>query len=170
MTPSIEGRERFRIECRQSVAAQTYRDFEHLVVVDSAREGCAVTMNRLAREASGEWLVPLADDDLLLPGALDTLLRHSQMADVVYSPPLVWGNGDTHFFGTPPQIPSFALIRASLWEELEGYDESRIREEDRDLWTRALNVGARFIRADSEPTWVYRFHKGNKSYHRGVSS
>lgn len=170
MTPSITERGALRIECRQSVASQTYRAFEHLVVVDKAREGCAVTMNRLAKAASGEWLLPLADDDLLLPGALAALMRHVAEADVVYAPPLVWGNGDGHFWGEPPKIPSFALVRASLWEELGGYDEGRIREEDRDLWARALAAGARFVRTDDEPTWIYRFHGGNKSYNRGVAS
>lgn len=175
LTPSIPEREALRIECKQSVAAQTFRDFEHLVGIDENHAGCAVTMNKLAEMASGEWLLPLADDDLLLPGALDRLLRASDDADVVYSPPLVSGNAEQHFFGTPPAIPSFALVRTSLWRELGGYDESRIREEDRDLWTRALAASARFVRID-EPVWVYRFsrnHDGtyrNKSYARGVAT
>jgi len=33
-------------------------------------------MNRAAANAKGEWILPLADDDLLLPGCLETLLEH----------------------------------------------------------------------------------------------
>jgi hypothetical protein len=87
----------------------------------------------------------------------------------VYAPPLVSQNGSHHFFGEPPRIPSFALIRRTLWHQLGGYDETLTREEDRGMWTKALEHGATFVRVD-EPLWVYRFHGGNKSYHRGVAS
>lgn len=173
LTPSIVERAELRIECRQSVASQTFRNFEHLVKIDRDREGCAVVMNQLAAKAKGSWLLPLADDDMLLPGALATLMRHSTDADIVYAPPLVWGNGDGHFHGEPPMIPSFALIRADLWRELGGYAEQLKREEDRDLWKRAMRAGARFVRADDAPCWVYRFMRNpdgsyrNKSYTRG---
>ena len=121
-------------------------------------------MNRAAAWAVGDWLIPLADDDLLLPRCVETLLGHADGFDVVYAPPLVTGNEDRFwFFQAPPVIPSFALIRASLWRQLGGYDKSLRREEDRDLWTRALEVGARFKRVD-EPCWVYRQHDGNKSF------
>jgi len=171
LTPSIETRARMLLECIASVQAQTYQEAEHLIHVDKELRGCAWTMNHLAEQASGEWLVPLADDDLLLPGALEVLLAYAAEADVVYSPPLVWGNADSmHFFGDPPRIPSFGLIRTTLWRELGGYDLGRRREEDRDFWTRALERGARFARADAWPTWVYRFHGGNKSYNQGVAS
>jgi glycosyltransferase involved in cell wall biosynthesis len=157
-------------ECIASVTAQTYPDHEHLIGVDEERQGCSFVMNQLAEQAVGEWLLPLADDDLILPGCLATLLASSAEADIVYAPPLVWGNGSKHFFGTPPYIPSFALIRSELWRTLGGYAPGLVREEDRDLWVRAIAAGARFVRADSAPTWIYRFHAGNKSYHRGVAS
>lgn len=175
LTPSIPERAALLVECRLSVRAQT-APCEHLIEIDTARDGCSRVMNRLAREASGEWLLPLADDDLLLPGAVATLLAHSGEADVVYAPPLVWGNNDTHFWGTPPNIPSFALVRASLWQQLGGYDEKRRREEDRNLWRAALDAGARFVRADTGPTWIYRFafhpdgKPRNKSYANGIAT
>lgn len=158
-------------ECERSVAAQTVADdVEHLTFVDEQREGCAAVMNRLARIARGEWLLPLADDDLLLPGCVETLLEHADDADIVYAPPLVNGNEDRWwFFQEPPAIPSFALIRAELWHALGGYDESLSREEDRDLWLRALAVDALFLRVD-EPCWVYRQHSGNKSFNAGAAA
>lgn len=164
LTPSIPERHEMLVECEASVLAQTSVSWEHLIEVDLAGDGCAVTMNRLAACAEGEWVLPLADDDLILPGCLSALLRASEGADVVYSPPLVTGNEDRWwFFQAPPVIPSFALIRADLWRDLGGYDESLSREEDRDLWVKALAAGARFVRVD-EPCWVYRQHAGNKSF------
>lgn len=159
-------------ECEASVAAQTEDRWEHIIEVDKTHKGCAVTMNRLARraKASAEWLLPLADDDLLLPGALRELLSHADGGDIVYSPPLVWGRNPDGFLKSPPEIPSFALIRRDLWFELGGYNEELRREEDRRMWTDALNGGARFVRVDSQPTWVYRHHAGNKSFNNGEAS
>jgi glycosyltransferase involved in cell wall biosynthesis len=164
LTPTVAERADLLRECEASVAAQTYTDYEHRILMDGDHEGCAVTMNKLAAEAQGDWLLPLADDDLLLPGCLHSLLAQAGEGDIIYSPPLVTGNEDRWwFFQSPPVIPSFALIRASLWRDLGGYDETRFREEDRDLWTRALAVDAKFVRVD-EPVWVYRQHEGQKSF------
>lgn len=164
-------------ECKASVQAQTYHFWEHLVAVDHDGLGCGRMMNFLAEHAAGRWLLPLADDDLLLPGALAELVDVADPAashEIVYGPPLVSRNGDTHFWQDPPFIPSFALIPTSLWRMLGGYREDVVREEDRDLWRRAIGAGAEFVRID-EPVWVYRFHfddegrPGNKSYNHGVA-
>ena len=163
-------------ECERSVACsvstQTYPNVEHVVVCDTDGDGNSHTTNRAAEKATGEWLIPLADDDLLLPGCIEALMFRAEMdfAAVVYAPPLVTGNEDRWwFFQAPPCIPSFALIRSSLWFELGGYDESLEHEEDRDLWTKALDAGARFVRVDY-PCWVYRQHVGNKSFNKKVAA
>ena len=166
LTPTIEGRERFLEECVASVDAQTIDTWQHLVEPDPELTGCAATMNRAAARASGDWLLPLADDDLLLPRCLEALLAHSADADIVYAPPLVTGNEDRWwFFQAPPVIPSFALIRRKLWNDLGGYDESLRYEEDRNLWIAAMDAGATFVRVD-EPCWVYRQHSANKSFNK----
>lgn len=164
LTPALPERFDLLEQCRASVAAQMYPDFEHLVETDHAREGCSKVMNRLAAEAKGEWLLPLSDDDLLLPACLGTLLANASGGDIIYSPPLVTGNEDRWwFFQAPPVIPAVALIRTDLWRDLGGYNETLTREEDRDLWVRALAADAKFVRVD-EPCWVYRQHAGNKSF------
>jgi glycosyltransferase involved in cell wall biosynthesis len=166
LTPTIRERAEFLIECAASVRAQTMTAWEHLVQEDTNRDGCSVTINRLASAAEGEWLLPIADDDLLLPGCIKALLAASSDADVVYAPPLVTGNEDRWwFFQAPPVIPSTALIRRSLWDELGGYDEALRHEEDRDLWVKALNAGARFVKTTA-PTWIYRQHGANKSFNK----
>ncbi len=170
LTPSILPRRDFLRECENSVKSQTFHEWEHIVEVDRNQDGCAFTMNRLAEAAHGEWLLPLADDDLILPGCLEALVSHANGSDVVYAPPLVTGNEDRWwFFQEPPAIPSFALIRKSLWAKLGGYDESLKREEDRNLWIAAMNANARFTRVDL-PLWVYRQHAGNKSFNLGVAA
>lgn len=170
LTPTIPSRSRMLKECEQSVRSQTFGSWEHLIQLDSIGAGCAVTMNKIAVKATGLWLLPLADDDMLLPGCLKTLLSFTKNADIVYAPPLVWGKDAGPFCKTPPEIPSCALVRRSLWEQIGGYQEHLRREEDRNLWTRALNLRARFVRVESAPTWIYRFHDGNKSFNEGKAA
>jgi hypothetical protein len=165
ITATIPGREHMLEELEASVRAQARApEFEHLVMEDTQLEGCSVMVNRLVEQARGEWLFLIADDDLLLPGCLATHWGASENADIVYAPPLVWGIHDPWwYFQAPPAIPATALMRRDLFLELGGYDESAVREEDRKLWTRAMQAGARFVRASSQPTWVYRMHSANKS-------
>jgi glycosyltransferase involved in cell wall biosynthesis len=167
LTPSIPERASYLEQARASVQAQTMTDFRHHVFVDDEHRGCAWTVNRLAALAGGEWLFILADDDLMLPGCLAEHLAATTVpggCDIVYAPPLVWGAEPGGYRQGPPAIPSASLIRMSLWRQLGGYDESRGREEDRDFYTRALAAGARFIRREGQPTWVYRIHRGSKSW------
>lgn len=169
ITPTIAGREHLLLECRLSVKAQTHRHVEHIVMDDIGLVGCAKTMNRAARLAKGEWLIPLADDDLLCPGAVETFISASEDADVVYAPTLVWGEDAQQFLGEPPRMPSIAMIRASAWENVGGYNEDLANTEDQDLWERLMEHRARFVKVESGPTHIYRFHRlkdgspGNKS-------
>lgn len=166
ITATIPERTEMLRECVASVQSQTVNNWEHVVELDERYEGCSVAVNRAVARAKGDWLFLIADDDLMLPGCLAAHLAHVDAADVVYAPPLVWGLHDPWwFFQAPPAIPSTALIRRSLWDQLGGYDPAAVREEDRRLWTAAVELGARFVRAEGAPTWVYRLgHGGNKSF------
>ena len=177
ITPTIPSRGDLLLECMASVKAQTTaHPWEHLIRLDDKGEGNSRTVNRIAAEARGEWYLPLADDDLLCPGALEILLAHAGGADIVWSRPLVWGNPSPHLTqGVPPYIPSFALVARELWHQLGGYDEGVRREEDRGMWRLALEAGAVFRFVEQGPTWIYRFHghgsgHQNKSYHGGTAT
>ena len=163
LTPTVPERGAMLVEAWRSVQEQTITSFEHLIHMDDLYEGCAVTMNRLAERAHGEWLLPLADDDLLLPDCLGAHLDGAATgADIIYSPPIVEGEAPDGFHGTPPRIPSLALIRTSLWRQLGGYEVTLGQCEDYDFYMRATGQGARFHRIEGG-TWIYRFHGANKS-------
>lgn len=168
ITPTIPERASMLEELVESVARMSkVRGWrvEHLSFVDKEYEGCSRTMNRLARMAEGEWLVPIADDDLVLPWFLRDHAQASGDADVVYAPPFVTGpnsGGEEQFFADPPNIPAVALIRKSMWDTAGGYSEHHSQTEDLVLFSSALSHGARFVRVDRQ-SWVYRFTGKNKS-------
>lgn len=163
ITATIPGREAMLAECKASVEAQTHDAWEHIVLRDDRREGCSVMVNKMVAAAKGDYVFLLADDDLALPRCLELHLAAAGDGGIVYGPPLVWGIHDPWwFYQAPPAIPSTALMSRELFLDLGGYDETATREEDRGLWTRALDAGTTFARLD-EPTWVYRIHGGNKS-------
>jgi glycosyltransferase involved in cell wall biosynthesis len=163
VTPSVPERAGMLEQACASVQAQTCRDWEHLVLVDSGYVGCARTVNRLAEEAIGKWLFILADDDLLHPGCLQAHLDAAEDGlDIIYGPPNVEGEDPGTFHGEPPGIPSASLIRWTMWEYLRGYDERLGQREDRDLYERAQGLGYQFARIP-DGYWTYRFHGANKS-------
>lgn len=91
LTPTIPGRSVLLTECVDSVYAQTTEVEAHLVLAQSCTEGlpspvhCAQMQNKLLAAVDTEWTMRLADDDLLLPHHVETLLPYLELADVVYS-------------------------------------------------------------------------------------
>lgn len=171
LTATIPGRERLFWECLASIKAQTFGSFEHRALLDDHGDGFSKTFNRLAEQAVSEWLFILCDDDLMLPRCIEAHVAATEHdTDIVYAPPLVWGEDAAQFCGTPPNIPSTCLIRKSLFYDLKGYDESLTQREDFDLFERARGRRAKFVRVEDTPTWIYRLHPGSKSRNNGVAS
>ncbi len=162
ITPSLPGRESLLDECRASVAAQTF-PVEHLVGVDTGREGPSVIRNRLAAATDADWLLPLDDDDLLDPSCVERLLERATGADVVYPWCRMVGRSD----GWVPNklfnrislfqqnyIPVTALIRRSFFEMVGGYRSTAMEDWVLWQWTE-LHGGT--IRCVPEVLWSYRF-------------
>lgn len=162
ITPTISGREQLLTECLASVEAQTV-PVTHLVMEDTSGCGPQTIRNQLAAQATTEWLLPLDDDDLLDPDCVQTLLAHSEGADIVYPWCRVEGRDDFWIVNKlwHPEslfiqnyIPCTALIRASFFRMLGGYKTEPL--EDWMLWQRAVLHGAR-VKCVPEVLWTYRF-------------
>lgn len=172
LTTAVPERLNLLRECCASVRNQTLQPVAHLIGLDYAHEGNIRNLNGLARHADEldcDWLMPLADDDLLYPHHLQTLAEASDSADVVYSWCKVVGrNGwspNRHF--NPDAlldgnyIPATALIRTDLARELGWWREDATHGfEDWDFWKSALKIEARF-HCVPEVTWIYRFITGD---------
>lgn len=165
LTPTVPSRNWLLDQCRASVAAQTVA-CEHLVGVDENREGPSAVRNRLAASTDAEWLLPLDDDDLLDPDAVERLLAGTGDADVVYP----WCRVSDHDPELEPwtpnrlfrpesmllynHVPVVALVSAQLWRDVGGMPNLP-HGEDWAFWKRCIAEGARF-RCVPEVLWEYR--------------
>lgn len=167
LTTAIPTRLDMLVETMASVRAQTVQPYRHLIGFDYPMEGNPTpVINPLARAAASmgcDFLVPLADDDILEPDFLKEVVaaQEASGADIVYPWCRVEGgnwNPNQPFNADKLRrfnfIPATALIRMSLWLDLGGYDQSQWAE-DHDLWVRALDKGATFHCVE-RPLWIYR--------------
>lgn len=178
ITPAIEYRfGRFLNECLDSVRQQTVRPYAHLIGVDYARRDNAVMQNQLAATVDTEWLVLLADDDMLYPTHLERCLEVADGFDVVYpyadmstwpsSAPqakLINQPWDPERIKVLNWIPGgCALIRTEMWNAVGGCSTSRLHRHNHDwiMWQQIAAAGGRF-RCIPEPLWLYRFHDAQK--------
>ena len=161
ITASLPHRAHLLADAVASVAAQTH-PAEHLISV-AAMRGVADVRNSLMRGAETEWVAFLDDDDLLDPHHLETLLAHSDGADVVIpycrfdGPPLPEGYCNRPYDRAALRrhgiFPITVLARrdavlAAGGFATEGWD-------DWQLWNRMADEGRRFVTVP-EVTWTYR--------------
>lgn len=188
---SIPPRRQLLREAVASVIAQTRQPDVWRIAIDHNGVGAATTRNHAWRSVDADWIAFLDDDDLLLPNHLETLLAHSDDADLVYpwfellegaDPLYVTQNGRlVPAFGVPfgeeqreyvftsgNFIPVTVLVRRALLEEVGGFPQPGSAEwphetcEDWGCWQRLLRAGARFKHVP-ERTWRWRWHGQNTS-------
>lgn len=176
ITPTIPERSELLDDCKTSVENQTIPAVEHLVAVDIEGHGPSVLRNGMVGRSTGDWILPLDDDDTLDPDYIQVVQPHlTDAVDVVYTWCRVEGLPDW----TPNRlfndalllkgnfIPVTACIRKSLLEEIGGWPEPPERlqpGEDWELWKLALGAGAVF-KLVPEVCWSYRVQPGSRNRH-----
>lgn len=150
-------------ECLDSVKAQTYKDYEIIVIDDEI--DIAKARNKGIGQAQGDWIVILDVDNKLTPNYLEKTVYKG---DIVATDLQHFGDNDDIFETMYPTlevmkkrnvVDANAGFRKSVWEKVGGYDENMpIRGwEDYDFWYRCLKVGYD-IDIISEPLVLYRIH------------
>ncbi len=139
-------------------------------IVRRENGGLAAARNTGCSESSGEWLLFLDADDILLTNALRDLAETARNSDagVVYGfvlqrqadamdaklhgRPYAVGNppipAKAHFWWTPIPTAGAALIRSSVNKEAGGFDENFRQVEDAEYWLRC-GVVTSFAHCDS---------------------
>lgn len=120
-------------------------------VISQVNKGLASARNTGIMNATGEWILPLDADDILLDGCVETLLKYD--ADIIAPSFKSFGveNVETILMDNPTledfksgnRIPYFSLIRKSKLLEIGGYSPKMIwGYEDYHLWFNLLTRGA----------------------------
>lgn len=191
LTPTFEYG-RFLPTALASVEGQSYLDCEHVVVdggssddtvevlersatrwISEPDAGQSDALNKALRLATGEWIAWLNADEFYLPWTLQTLVDHSEGADVVFGDFILADRGGyperlvalrelnrfcLQNYGT--MIPTCAvLIRRSVLGS-DPWDVDLRRIMDWDLWLNLMGQGARF-RYVPQPLGVFMRHGAN---------
>ena|GEM_PF-1442399 len=156
---------------------QILEGFEGVHVIRQENGGKPVALERGIREAQGEAILVLDDDDLLLPGALHVLAR-----TLFRQPSLSCVFGDTIIFDGQngsirgyrpamrlpaelteqailqqiPALPGATLVRRSAQEAAGPYDPELMRGQDMDMFLRLAQIGP--MSSVPLPTFMYRSH------------
>ena len=163
--------DRWLNEAIASLDAQTFRDFEMVLIVDHVGHGLAHCLNRAARLARGYYLARLDADDLAYRHRFQqqvTVLNAYHNINILGSwATLITQDGDRIGTFAPnhdnypwrnPLIHSSVMARREVFEEAGGYDETLSLCQDFDLW---LRIGSLAILP--EPLVFLRQHAGQMS-------
>ena len=146
------------------------RNLSDVTYVHRVNGGLAAARNTGFASSSGDWLLFLDADDVLLPDALASLSakatdsdagvvygfvlqRHADPTDAkLHGRPYAVGNpplpAKAHFWWTPIPTAGAALIRSSVNKEVGGFDENFRQVEDAEYWLRC-GVVTSFAHCDS---------------------
>lgn len=191
--PVGPGHERLVRDAVDSVEAQTYRQWECIVVNDSGgplpplppwvrqidtegRRGPAWARNLGVTASRAHYYLPLDADDLLEPGALETLFRTARAypGHVVYSDfwedPMTAGQWARFRVADwdPSQLLKVGMIGAvtaltprQVWIDAGGYDTGLSGWEDWGFQLAYASAGVCAIHVPA-PLWNYRKHSGKR--------
>lgn len=187
--------ERYIRKSIESIINQSYKDWELLIgfngTIDGSKEivaeykdsrirvfdygddkGKAKTLNKLMREAKGEWMAIQDDDDIWLPKKLERQMKITEDFDVIgtqimYINELDEPNGGPNLSkedndiklkslaGNNQVANSSAIFRTKCALEVEGWSEILDGIEDFDFWLKIMRKGYLFTNISS----VEVFHR-----------
>jgi len=168
----------------KSYLAQLESDARIKIISRKSRGQIALNTNSALSLATGDWVVLMDQDDLLVPGALERVaayILHRPKGDIFYSdeskidsdgkviqecPKPDWS---PLYFQRYMYVGHLKCIRRSLLEKLEGCREGTEGSQDYDLILRAMSSGAR-IEHIPEVLYHWRAHGDSVALSRGAKS
>lgn len=200
--------EKYILEAIDSVINQDYSNIE-FIVVDGASTDATVDLVQSRMEnidlfisepdngqsdafnkgfslATGDWMTWLNADDILLPGAIASLVESIVKFPEVdcFTGNVIWADSNSYILYMrkgerwSDSLPSNGVLnvygpttffKRELFHNLSGFDVNLHYQMDTDLWWRFYKSGAKFKRL-SEYIWMLRVHEGAKTTAQYFSS
>lgn len=149
------------------------------IITHKNAQGVSNARNDGIEKASGNFIVCLDADDMLLPDFIETLLKGFKKRDtaICFAPiALIDKDGadlaqvmfrkapdmEKHKKGTN-QVPSCCMFRKTWWERADGYDVFLHFVEDANLWLKMFLLGGQVNQVTQKPLMLYRNHGANNS-------
>lgn len=143
---------------RQLIEAFTQK-FPAFIIFNDVNQGNCRSFNKALSIAQGIFIIDLATDDVMLPNRLMSQIElfnrldenvgivfsnavfineHAEVGKLLYSPNQIIPEGDiyTKLLTESYILPATMMIRKTVLEQLNGYDES-LAYEDFDFWVRS---------------------------------
>lgn len=158
-------------------------DSAKIKYVKKEHSGAPRTRNRAITEANGEYIVWLADDDMLLPAALQyysTFLKKDPRIDVLYSHLRMFNSDSensnprnaTEWYHKNDEALAFLLkgspvtdggcaVRKKIYEQIGNYNENFSRAQDYEFWSRLIQKQKYILKLVPKYLYLYRIHNSN---------
>jgi len=164
----------YLLDAVKSVNDQTYKDWE--LIIQSGPGTLGQNANKGLRQARGEFIKVLAEDDLLTRNCLEILIEGIKGYDFIYSDAENFGElppgWDRRSHDKTVTLESMlkgngihggtTLYRTQALVEVDGYDEGLWTGEEYELHLRLIKAGYRH-RHIPGIVYKYRIHGDNKS-------
>jgi len=186
----------------ESVLNQTYEDLELLIgfngTIDNSKEivkefdddrirvfdygmdaGKSKTLNKLIKEAKGDWLAMQDDDDVWLPKKLEIQMELAETGNydvigsrIFYCDELEKITGQPNIYLNHEDITSrsmrgdnqvpntSAIFKKSITEKVNGWDESLGGIEDFDFWLKLMKINCIFVNVKKQLV-LHRVHSNS---------
>lgn len=169
-------------DCSTDGSLELAQSFEQAKVIKTPSNlYLAGALNYAIEQAQGQYILPLDADNMLNPGAIETLansLDADRDLDIAYGKlEVVEDDGRRSVSSWPPiqadvdaqlahknQICSSSLYRRRVWERVGGYRRRCRTGEDADFWCRALSFGFSGRRVTDAVTLTYRNRADSMSH------
>jgi glycosyltransferase involved in cell wall biosynthesis len=158
---------------------EDYRSIRPILkVMPTAGIGRSKALNLAWREANAHWIANIDADDLWMPEKLEAQIRVANTDETIAAvctaakvvnlgDPVQYGTEQSRLdskkipkaclFSRNPVNHSSVIIKKSLLEAVGGYDNSRLRLVDHDLWVRIYQSGQHFVTLEGQFT-IKRIH------------
>lgn len=134
----------------------TYKNLSHLQIMVKKNGGLSSARNYGIKSAQGNFIFPLDSDDKVNPDIKYFIehLKNNPNTDILYGNLSIFGDKNEYYqlqefhkyelWFFKNQLTACSIYHKSIWQKVNGYDETFKTCEDWDFWCRCAAINAKF--------------------------